>query len=396
MKKEREAPIAMQIYLDYSATTPTCPEAIAAMQEVMTTQWGNPSSLHAWGQRAATVVERARVQVARLVNAASESLVFTSGGTESDNLAVMGVAHLYDRPQHLIISSVEHSAIAEPVGWLEQKGWQVTRLPVDRLGRVCPYELQSALQSNTVLVSIIYGQSEVGTIQPIPALAHIAHNHGALFHTDAVQVAGRLPIDVQQVPIDLLSLSSHKIYGPPGVGALYLRPGVTLAPLLRGGGQEAKLRSGTQAVPIIAGFGVAAELAAQSMELETLRLTKLRDRLFEQLADVPGLVPTGDRRHRLPHHVSFCLPNADGEVLNGKTLVRHMNLAGIGISAGAACHSGKITPSPILLAMGYGERIARSGIRLTLGRDTTEADIDWTAMVLKQVLERLTPIPVLV
>lgn len=378
----------MQIYLDYSATTPTRPEAIAAMQQALTEQWGNPSSLHAWGQRAATALERARVQVARLINAPSEAIVFTSGGTEADNLAILGVARQYTTPQHLIISSVEHSAIAEPVRWLEQWGWQVTRLPVDRQGRVHPLDLKTALRANTVLVSIIYGQSEVGTVQPIAALGAIARDHGALFHTDAVQVAGRLPLDVQQLPVDLLSISSHKIYGPQGAGALYIRSGVELVPLISGGGQEAGLRSGTQAVATIAGFGVAAELAAQEMVTETPRLVTLRDRLFEQLKDVPGLLPTGDRWNRLPHHVSFCLQDADGDSLNGKALVRQMNLAGIGISAGAACRSGKVTPSPVLQAMGYSDRVAKSGIRLTLGRDTTEADIDWTAMVLKQVLER--------
>ena len=385
----------MQIYLDYSATTPTRLEAIALMQQVLAEQWGNPSSLHAWGQRAATLLERSRVQVAQLLNAPPETIVFTSGGTESNNLAVMGVARRYSTPQHMIISSVEHSAIAEPVQLLEQWGWQVTRLNVDSWGRVNPIALQSALRPNTVLVSIIYGQSEVGTIQPIAQLSQIVRAHGALFHTDAVQVAGRLSIDVQQLPIDLMSLSSHKLYGPQGVGALYVRPNVELVPLLSGGGQESKLRSGTQALPAIAGFGVAAELAVEEMAIETPRLLQLRERLFDQLADIPGLVPTGDRWNRLPHHLSFSLHSADGEILNGKTLVRQMNLAGIGISAGSACHSGKLVPSPILVAMGYGDRLAKSGIRLTLGRDTTLADIDWAAMVLKQVLIRLTPRPVL-
>ncbi|MBD2074480.1 cysteine desulfurase [Phormidium sp. FACHB-592] len=391
----------MQIYLDYSATTPTRPEAIAAMQAALSEQWGNPSSLHVWGQRAAIVVERARVQVARLINAPAESIVFTAGGTEADNLAIMGVVRQYATPQHMIISSVEHSAIAEPVRWLEQLGWQVTRLPVDAQGRVNSLDLRAALQENTVLVSIIYGQSEVGTLQPIQALGTIARAHGAVFHTDAVQVAGRLPLDMQQLPVDLLSLSSHKLYGPQGAGALYVRPGVTLLPLVSGGGQEAKLRSGTQAVPAIAGFGVAAELAMQEMAIETPRLMHLRDYLFEQLADVPGLLPTGvsgaalktASASRLPHHASFYLPSADGETLNGKTLVRQMNLAGIGISAGSACHSGKLSPSPILQAMGYSDRAAKAGIRLTLGRQTIAADIDWTVMVLKQVLARLAPEP---
>ena len=382
---------AMQIYLDYSATTPTRPEAIAALQQAMTSEWGNPSSLHQWGGRAATCLEQARMQVADLINATAEAIVFTSGGTEAANLALMGVAQQHKTPQHLIISSVEHSAIAESARLLERQGWQVTRLPVNRKGRVNPFDLKAALRSNTVLVSIIYGQSEVGTLQPIAALGQIARDYGALFHTDAVQVAGRLPIDVQQLPVDLLSLSSHKLYGPQGAGALYVRPGVELMPLLNGGGQEFKLRSGTQAVPIIAGFGAAAELALQELATETPRLLHLRDRLFDQLAEVPELMPTGDRLHRLPHHVSFYLPCEEwcsGDV-TGKTIVRQMNLAGIGISAGSACHSGKVTPSPILQAMGYSDWAAKTGIRLTLGRQTTIEDIDWTAVVLKQVLQRL-------
>ena len=246
---------AMQIYLDYSATTPPRPEVIETVQAVMTEQWGNPSSLHQWGNRAATLLERARMQVADLLNAPIDSVVFTAGGTEADNLAILGVARRYSTPRHLIMSSVEHSAIEQPARQLEMEGWQVTRLPVDELGRVNPVDLRAALQDNTVLVSIIYGQSEVGTLQPIEALGQITRDHGALFHTDAVQVAGRLPIDVQTLPVDFLSLSSHKIYGPQGAGALYVRPGVDLLPLVSGGGQEFALRSGTQAIPNIAGFG---------------------------------------------------------------------------------------------------------------------------------------------
>ena len=384
----------MQIYLDYSATTPPRPEAIAATQAVLAHQWGNPSSLHEWGQRAATVVEQARMQVAGLLNAPDESIIFTSGGTEADNLAIMGVALKYTTPQHLIISSVEHSAVAEPARVLEQWGWDVTRLPVDAKGTVNPLDLQAALRHNTVLVSVIYGQSEVGTLQPIEALGNIARSHGILFHTDAVQVAGRLPINVQQLPVDLLTLSSHKIYGLQGAGALYVR-GVNLVPLLYGGGQELGLRSGTQAVPAIAGFGVAAERAAQELPSETPRLIQLRERLFAQLADTPSLVPTGDRVSRLPHHLSFSLQSQAGEI-SGKTIVRQLNSAGIAISAGSACHSGKLTPSPVLLAMGYSESAAVGAIRLTLGRHTTIADVDWAAMVLKQVLERLMPLQLVV
>ena len=384
----------MQIYLDNSATTKPRPEAIAAAQRIFQQEWGNPSSLHDWGQRSATVLETARMQVADLLNAFNpESIVFTSGGTEANNLAVLGVARQYSTPQHIIISSIEHSAINEPAKLLEQWGWQVTRLPVNRFGRINPLDLQAALQENTVLVSVIYGQSEVGTLQPIEKLAQITKEHGALFHTDAVQVAGRLPIDVHQLGVDLLSLSAHKIYGIQGAGALYVGHGVKLVPLLGGGGQEANVRSGTQALPAIAALGVAAELAAAEMKTEAFRLIGLRDRLFDLLADYPCLETTGDRIYRLPHHVSFILSNRTdlAKDVTGKTIVRQLNLAGIGISAGSACHSGKLSPSPILSAMGYDAAAAKRGIRLTLGRETTEADIDWTAMVLKQVICRLMP-----
>lgn len=393
MQYSQSYSLAMQIYLDYSATTPPHPEVIAKMQAIAAQSWGNPSSLHHWGNRAATAVEVARMQIADLLKAATpESIVFTSGGTEANNLALFGVTQHFQTPQHLIISSVEHAAIAAPAQRLERQGWQVTRLPVNRQGRVNPSDLEQALQPNTVLVSIIYGQSEVGTLQPISELAEIARDRGVLFHTDAVQVAGRLPLDVNQLGVDLLSVSGHKFYGPQGTGALYCRSGVELMPLILGGGQEAGLRSGTQAVPTLAGFGRAAELAAAAMNLETPRLRQLRDRLFDRLATSPFLIPTGDRQHRLPHHASFCLSvEAQENQVTGKTLVRQLNLAGIGISAGSACHSGTLSPSTVLKAMGYSDRAALSGIRLTLGRDTTAADIDWTAMVLQQVLERLLP-----
>ena len=400
----------MQIYLDYSATTPARPEVLAAMNEAMAQHWGNPSSLHQWGTQSATALERSRTQVANLINATTpESIIFTAGGSEANNLAIKGIASTFAEPQHLIISAVEHSAIAAPANQLMAEGWQITQLPVDSRGAVSPEQLSHAIQDNTALISIIYGQSEVGTLQPIEELGAIARAHGILFHTDAVQVAGRLPIDVQQLPVDLLSLSSHKIYGPQGAGALYIKSDIlpsrsapkaehqlaspqlapAISPIIFGGGQENGLRSGTQAVPNIVGFGIAAELANAEMPTETLRLIHLRDRLFAQLADINELKPTGDPRHRLPHHVSFCLPRGN---VTGKALVRQMNLAGIGISAGSACHSGTLSPSPILKAMGHSDASATSGIRLTLGRHTTEADVDWSAMVLRQVLGRLLPV----
>lgn len=389
----------MQIYLDYSATTPPRSEVIDAMQAAMEEHWGNASSLHQWGNRAAMVLERSRQQIADLINAPNPaSIVFTAGGSEANNLALLGVAAQFTKPQHLIISAVEHSAIAAPAARLEAQGWQVSRLAVNELGAVDPNQLKATLQPNTALVSVIYGQSEVGTLQPIAELADILKSHPARFHTDAVQVTGRLPIDVQALGVDFLSLSSHKIYGPQGAGALYIREnyiqnsGIDLPqPLILGGGQELGLRSGTQAIPNIVGFGIAAKLAAAEMPTETPRLIALRDRLFSLMANDPELKPTGDARHRLPHHVSFCLPHST--TLTGKTIVRQMNLAGIGISAGSACHSGKLTPSPILKAMGYSDTTAKSGIRLTLGRHTTTADIDWSAIALQQILARNRPTP---
>ncbi len=375
----------MQIYLDHGATTPTRPEVIALMHEVMTANWGNPSSLHAWGERSTMAIERARLMVANLINGEAENIIFTSGGTEADNLALFGVARQYPQPQHMIVSSVEHSAIARSAEWLEQMGWQITRLSVDRTGRIDPQSLIVALQPNTVLVSIIYGQNEVGTIQPIDKLGQICRNAAVWFHTDAVQAAGHIPIDVQTLPVDLLSISSHKIYGPQGVGALYMRPEVRLQPLFCGGGQEGGLRSGTQPVAAIAGFGLAAQLAQQELGIESARLSQLRDRLFAQLSDIPDLTPTGAIQaegltERLPHHASFCHSR-----INGRRLVRAMNAAGIAISSGSACSSGSLVPSATLLAMGYSHEQALGAIRLTLGKSTTDADIDRTAQMLREV-----------
>jgi cysteine desulfurase len=378
----------MQIYLDHGATTPARPEVIDLMADVMRSQWGNPSSLHEWGERSTMAIERSRLQVASLLNADPEGIIFTSGGTESDNTVIMGIARQYRTPQHMIISSVEHSAIRLPAQYLEQHGWEITRLPVDRQGCVNPKDLAQALRPNTVLVSIITAQNEVGTIQPIEKLGQICRNADVLFHTDAVQAIGKMPIDVQVLPIDLLSLSAHKFYGLQGIGALYINPLTTkkrsLIPLIQGGGQERGYRSGTQAVAAIAGLGLAAELAEQELVSESARLTKLRDRLYALLADIPDLIPTGAiASERLPHHLSFYHKHIDG-----RRLVREMNFAGLAISSGSACSSGAIEPSTILLEMGYSPTEARNSIRLTLGKSNNEADIEWTSLVIHQILSR--------
>jgi cysteine desulfurase len=385
----------MQVYLDHSATTPPNPEVIRLIQTVMQQNWGNPSSIHSWGERAALVLERARLRVAELINSQSENIIFTSGGTEANNLAIMGIARKYSTPQHMIISAIEHAAIARPIDWLEQCGWSITRLSVDRQGWVDPQSLKQAIRANTVLVSVIYAQNEIGTIQPIEKLGQICRSAGICFHTDAVQAIGRIAIDVQKLPIDMLSMSSHKLYGPQGVGALYVRPHTesefNLLPLLMGGTQEGKMRPGTQPIAAIAGFGLAAVIAAQDLDHESARLTGLRDHLITQITGLPGIELTGaqplsivdhpNRSDRLPHHASFYHPDLDA-----RSFVRAMSQAGIGISSGSACSSGSITPSPVLVAMGYSEQQALGAIRLSLGRSTSSTQIDYTVQTFKQIL----------
>lgn len=378
----------MSIYLDSSATTAPRPEVIELVTQILTEGWGNPSSLHSWGERSALALETARWQVADLINASSEnSIIFTSGGTESDNLAIFGVTSQYSSPQHLIISSVEHSAIANPAAKLEKQGWQVTRLSVNREGKVNPDELKKALQPNTVLVSIIYGQSEIGTIQPIKTLVEVTKNHSnALFHSDAVQMVGRLPIDVTDLGVDLLSLSGHKFYSIQGGGALYVKEGVKLNPLCLGGGQEYNLRSGTQALPAIASLGLASSLAQKEIELESLRLRELREYFIKGiLSQCPDLILTGDPIDRLPHHASFIV-NHPSPDMTGRKIVRLLSSKSIAVSAGSACNSGKTLPSPVLLAMGYSEKEAVKGIRFSFDRHTRKEDLELTMTSFAEVL----------
>ncbi len=382
----------MQIYLDSSATTAPRREIIQFLQTMLTDNWGNPSSLHFGGERAATILETARWQVASLINAPSpQSIIFTSGGTEADNLAIFGIAEQFDRPQHIIISTVEHSAIAKPAQAMIEKGWPITKLPVNRQGIVNPQDLQASLQDNTVLVSIIYGQSEVGTIQPIRELVNITKEYSkALFHTDAVQVVGHLPVDVQKLGVDLLSLSGHKFHGIQGAGALYLKAGIQLQPLLTGGGQESRLRSGTEALPAIATLGLAASLAQQELTTQNQQLVFLRNYLIELVtARCPWLSLTGDKNHRLPHHASFIIDHPNKN-LTGRKMVRELNLANIAISAGSACNSGTSSPSPVLTAMGYSPDEAIRGIRLSFDCSMNTEQLEWTVMVMEQIANRFS------
>ena len=379
----------MQIYLDSSATTVPAPQVIEYVQKILTNSWGNPSSLHFAGERSATILETARWQVANLINAPNpQSIVFTSGGTEANNLAIQGIAQQYDRPQHIITSTVEHSAITKPLANLEEKGWQITYLPVDRQGKINLQQLENSLQENTVLVSIIYGQSEIGTIQSIPELVKITkENSQALFHTDAVQIVGHLPVDVQKLNVDLLSLSGHKFHGLQGAGALYRKPEIFLEPWLRGGGQENNLRSGTQPLPAIASLGLAAQLAEERIG-NYPHLTELRNYFTDLvLTRCPWLSLTGHQSDRLPHHASFIMTDGNTE-LTGRKLVRELNLASIASSAGSACNSGQSAPSPVLLAMGYKPSEAIRGIRFSFDCRITKEDLKWTVMVMEQIFDR--------
>jgi cysteine desulfurase len=378
------------IYLDYSATTPPHPQVIARVQEVLAQEWGNPSSIHQYGQRAALVVERARVAVAALVGVTPEEIIFTSGGTEANHLAIFGIAQQYTHPQHIITSAVEHPATSAPLAVLAQRGWQITTLPVDAWGRVDPETLRAHLQPNTVLVSIIYGQSEVGTLQPIAEIAQICRERGVVLHTDAVQVVGRLPVHVPDLGVDLLSLSGHKFYGPQGCGALVVRRGVDVQPWLYGGGQEGGKRSGTPPVALLAGLGVAAQLAQTEFLPQMSHVRALRDYLCARLQELPGLCLTGAWPERLPHHVSVVWTGAQGEQ-TGKTLVHYLNQRGVCVSSGSACASGKTQPSPVLQAMGYDDHLARCGLRFSLSHQTTYAEIDQAVTVLGEVLQQLTP-----
>jgi cysteine desulfurase len=378
------------IYLDYSATTPPHPQVTARVAEVLAQEWGNPSSIHQYGQRATLVIERARLALAALLAVTPEEIIFTSGGTEANHLALFGIAQQYSQPQHIVTSAVEHPAISAPLAALSRRGWQVTTLPVDATGRVDPQTLLAHLQSNTVLVSIIYGQSEVGTLQPIPELARICHERGVPFHTDAVQVVGRLPVHVPSLGVDLLSLSGHKFYAPQGCGALVVRRGLDLQPWLYGGGQERGWRSGTPPVALLAGLGMAAELAQTEFLPQEPRLLALRQYLSDRLLALPGFCLTGAWPHRLPHHVSVVWQDGDA-VHTGKTLVHYLNQRGISVSSGSACASGKTQPSPILQAMGYDDRLARCGVRFSLSHRTTESELDQAVLALTEVLHKLKP-----
>lgn len=374
------------IYLDHNATTPLRPEVLEAMLPYLSAHCGNPSSVHWAGRKAKQGLEEARERVAAFLNARPAEVLFTSGGTESNNLALRGVLWAArGKGMHVITTAIEHSSILEPLRMLTREGFSVTTLPVDNEGRVNAEDLTAALRPETVLVSVGLANHEVGTIQPIAALSRVTRERGILLHVDAVQAAGKLPLHVNHLGVDLLSLAAHKIYGPKGMGALYVRKGTSLLPVMGGGAQEREKRPGTENVAAAVGFAVAATLAAQEIECNAAHFLRLTTRLWEGIRErVPYVSLHGPERDRLANTLNVGFAGAAGE-----GLMMGLDLAGIAVSTGSACAAGSIEPSHVLLALGCDEAAAKSAIRFSVGRNTTEEEIDRVLEVLPGVVERV-------
>ena len=380
-----------RIYFDHAATTPLDKRVRQAMDQYLNGSFGNPSSMHSAGREAHAGVDEARADVAALIGAQPGEIIFTASGTEADNLAIRGILERLEGGEHFVTSAFEHPAVIETAKYLERRGVDVTYLPVNDDGIISPESLAAALRSNTRLVSIMAANNVVGTIQPVHELAELAHRHGALFHTDAVQAAGKFPLDVTSTPIDLLSLSAHKLHGPKGIGALYVRACVDLQPIVFGGGQEHGLRSATENVAGIAGFGRAAHIARHEMGVETARLVGLREKLFDGIsATIPNAYFIGDRYRRLPGHLCLGFAGQEGEAVK---LLLKLDEMGIAVSSGSACsanHAGE--PSYALTAMGLDPIRARGSLRITLGRGNNEADVDRFLEVLPTTVRSLETI----
>ena len=387
---KHDTPSRRPIYMDHHATTPVDPRVLEVMLPYFTQCFGNAASIdHEYGGEAFQAVENARRQIAQLINAKySDEIVFTSGATEADNLAILGVAEQYsDKGKHIITCVTEHHAVLDPCEYLEDKGWQVTRLPVDQYGLVDPNAVQRAITAQTVLISIMAANNEIGTIAPIAEIGRIARQHEVLFHTDATQAVGHILIDVEMMNIDMLSMSAHKFYGPKGIGALYVRkrqPRVKLVSQMHGGGHERGMRSGTLNVPGIVGIGKAAEIAGLKMKTETQRLRELRDRLWKGLqANIEGLQLNGHPTRRLPHNLSVFIPGVESRAL--VVQIKHE----VALSTGSACTTAKVEPSHVILALGYGKGRADCTIRLGLGRGNKEDDMDFVVQRLASAVIHL-------
>lgn len=375
-----------RIYLDNSASTPVRDEVREAMQPYFTESFGNPSSLYELGQRSKAAVERAREQLAASIGARPEEIVFTGGGTESDNACLVGIAEaLADKGRHLVTTEFEHHAVLEPMEYLAERGWEVTFVRPPKNGVLTADQIAKAMRPDTVLVSVIMVNNEIGTIQPVAPIAEVVKARGAILHSDAVQALGKVPVDVRENAADLLSFSAHKLYGPKGVGATYIRQGTPMQPFLRGGGQERGLRSGTHNVPGIVGFGLAAELAVAELDEEMVRLTELREHVLDVLFErIPEMYLNGDRQRRSPGNINLIIRGVEGEAM-----LMMLDQEGLAVSVGSACSSGSPKPSHVIASLGVPEEDAHGSLRVALGRYTIPAHVDRLVDVLPCVVERL-------
>lgn len=378
-----------RIYLDYAATTPVHPDVLKAMEPYHREIFGNPASIHSRGLEARAAIEKVRTRLAELIGARSEEIIFTAGGSEADNFAIKGVAYaLEEKGDHLITTQIEHHAVLESCQYLAKSGYRLTVLPVDRYGLVDPDDVKKAITKKTILVSVMHANNEIGTIEPIADIGAICRDQGVYFHTDAVQTFGSLEINVQKLPVDLLSLSAHKFYGPKGVGLLYLRRGVKIVPLIHGGGQEGGKRASTHNVPGIIGMGKAAELAMAEREERVNHDTALRDRLIQGLCQrIPELRLSGHPQNRLPNNCSVIVKYVEGEAL----LIK-LDQAGIETSTGSACSSGNAEPSHVIVGIGTPPEECHGSLRMTVGRLTTTEDIDYVIDQLSRIVAELRKI----
>jgi cysteine desulfurase len=374
------------IYLDHASTTPTDPAVVEAMLPFFSEEFGNPSTVYSLGLSAASAVQEARESIAGTIGAEDDEIYFTSGGTESDNWAITGAADAQQKKgRHLITSTIEHHAVLETMEYLEKRGYEVTRVPVDGAGLVDPEEVRKAIRPDTILVSIMHGNNEVGTIEPIAEIGKITREAGVLFHSDAVQTAGKIPLDVNQLGVDMLSMSAHKFYGPKGVGLMYMRKRTRITPLLHGGAQERNRRAGTLNVPGIVGMAKAWGLCLGRMAEDAAREAELRDRLWEGLSgSIEAIYLNGSMEHRLPNNLNMRLDGIEGE-----SMILMLDMDGICVSSGSACTTGSLEPSHVLLGLGIPQELAHGSLRVTLGRSTTPEHIDHFIKVFPPIVNRL-------
>lgn len=375
-----------RIYLDYAATTPVDERVAKSMLPYLTKKFGNTMSLHSFGQEAKIALEESREAVADLIGARSEEVFFTSSATESNNLALKGVAFARDKG-HIIISAIEHPCILESAEWLKSQGFEITKVKVDKYGQVNPEDIRRAIKKNTILVSIIHASNEIGTIQPIEKIGAICKEKGILFHTDAAQSFGKVPIDVNKMNVDLLTASSHKMYGPKGVALLFVKKGVKIEPILHGGGQESGLRSSTINIPAIVGFAKACSLCQKEMGKESKRITELRDKIIRNVLKIKGSYLNGHPKNKLPNNANFRF-----DFIEGESLAIKLDLQGIACSTGSACSSMTLEPSHVLLALGLEPGQAHGSLRVSLGRFTTEKEVSRLLKILPGIIKQLRQI----